>query len=178
MSEKESRQRDNQQEPHAQRDVDEIMALAMEHYLVHHQVVLKKLQHAQTATRQSFQEIERMPDQKRQTARTEIEKYDAFWKKTIDMFKSSGIAEEGLQQIEKVLTTIPRIIKKFYDALVRADAELLDLMRQIASDKYKKAYSVIYKLQSKPDMMSGLGPEEFEPDHKIKTASMYSSVIV
>ncbi len=155
----------------------DLMQLVLEHYVVHHQVVFKKLHHAQTATIQSIQELENMSAALQATSGHSVEdirKYDHMWSAIIEMFKAHGATEDDLERIEDVLLTIPRAIKKHYDIIMEQDKALQKLISGLNTEEYKKACMIINEVQSRPNPMSGLGPEEYKPVATAKTPAVPS----
>ena len=148
-----------------------LMELVLEHYIKHHQSVLKKLVHAQHATMQSIREIEELnkeiqADENLQEFQT-VRKYDKMWGQIIELFENSGLSETELHKVEDMLTTIPKVIKKYYEMLVQNDKILMQLINELNSEKYKKAIKIVNKVQQRPNLMTGLGPEEYEEqDHR------------
>jgi hypothetical protein len=144
----------------------ELMSLVLEHYIKHHEVVFKKLHIAQEATVKSLQELEKMaPGLQSKSGNTidDIRKYEHMWGAIIEMFKAHGATEDDLERIEHVLLAIPRAIKQHYDAIIEQDKALQKLIASLNTDEYKKAVAIINEVQSRPNPMSGLGPEEYKP---------------
>ncbi|MBU0800468.1 MAG: hypothetical protein KKA05_05630 [Alphaproteobacteria bacterium] len=146
---------------------EEAMACVMEHYIKHHQVVLKKLTHAHDATVTSIREIEAMMASLdaadiAESELAEVRKYDGLWLGIIDMFRQAGMSESELVQIEGVLKDIPRAIKTHYDVLLKHDKALMAMIEDLNAEKYRQAFEVIKKAQSGPNLMSGLDPSEYE----------------
>lgn len=144
-----------------------LMQRVLEHYKKHHLVVTKKLGHARKATAQSLQDIESIYRDLRLDKDTqefrEVKKYDRIWDEIIQAFASSGVTETELEQIEHILTTIPDTIKRYYEALVMQDRILQDLIREMNSEVYLKAIEATRKIQARRNLMTGLGPEIYEP---------------
>lgn len=129
----------------------------LEHYLKHHQVVLKKLEHARTATSQSIQE-NKAPAQEIQEALP----YDMVWEKIIDMFRVGGMSEAELNEIEKILGSVPRAIKIIYDVLVKQDAFLQALITELQSEHYIRAIEYTRQVQKKKNPMTGLTGDYYD----------------
>ncbi len=150
-------------------DADEVMLHACEHYLKHHDVVFKKLLHTQEATLQSLQEIKDLCKKLDERTRSEeiarVKKYDDMWGQIIGLFRDAGVSEEELGKIETVLSSIPESIDKFYRVLLEKDIALLALMAELESDHYKRALSIVRKVQSRPDPLSGLPASEYDVNH-------------
>ena len=143
-----------------------LMEHVFEHYLKHHSVVLRKLVHAQDATLKSIQEIEELRKQiKADEAHHEfqtVKKYEKMWKQIIELFENSGLSEAEVQKVEDMLVTIPKVIKRYYEVLIQQDKVLHELIEELNSEKYKVALAAVKKIQSRPNLMTGLGPEEYE----------------
>lgn len=159
-----------------------LMQRVMEHYKKHHAVVTKKLGHARKATAQSLQDIESIYkdlhlDKDSQEFR-EVKKYDRIWDEIIRAFASSGVTETELEQIEHILTTIPDTIKRYYEVLIMQDRILQELMREMNSEIYLKAIEATRKIQARRNLMSGLGPEVYEPLAIAEAADADQEVIV
>ncbi|MBI2234509.1 MAG: hypothetical protein HYU57_05930 [Micavibrio aeruginosavorus] len=144
-----------------------LMQRVLEHYKKHHLVVTKKLGHARKATVQSLQDIESIYKDLRLDRDTqefrEVKKYDRIWDEIIEAFSSSGVTETELEQIEHILTTIPDTIRRYYEALVMQDRILQDLIKEMNSEVYLKAIEATRKIQARRNLMTGLGPEIYEP---------------
>lgn len=148
---------------------EEATLAVMEHYIRHHEVVLRKLNHAHKATLESIHEIEQMMAELDDAAAhahelAEVRKYDGLWITIIDMFRSAGVSESELGKIEGVLTGIPRAIKTHYDALVAQDKVLLKMISDLGAEKYRRAFEMIREAQSKPNPMTGLSAHEYDVD--------------
>lgn len=141
----------------------------LEHYLKHHKIVLGKLTHARDATSQSIQDIETICAQfemdKGASEFQNVIRFDSVWNNIIGMFRSSGVTETELQQIEGILQNIPNAIRKYYEALLTQDKLLQSLMQEIDSDEYRKAIDATRKIQAKPNLMTGLGPDVYDLKH-------------
>lgn len=156
----------------------ELMHLVLEHYVTHHQVVFKKLEHAQNATVKSIKELEGMSASLQAKAGHSVEdirKYDHMWAAIIQMFKAHGATEDDLERIEQVLLTIPRAIKRHYDMMVEQDKALQKLIASLDTEEYRKACMIINEVQGRPNPMTGLGPEEYNahPSGKEGPVSSY-----
>lgn len=160
---------------------NDLMAVVLEHYIRHHEVVFKKLHVAQEATVKSIEELENMSSSLRSKSGHNIEdirKYDHMWSAIIEMFKAHGATEDDLDRIEQVLLTIPRAIKQHYDMMVAQDQALQALIASLDTEEYKKAVKIINEVQSRPNPMSGLGPEEYKPvPSKIPSVPSYQFTV-
>ena len=125
---------------------DETMLVLMEHYLKHHEIVLKKLGHAQTATKMSVDEAD----------------ISNMWNEIIAIFKDFGASEDDLFAIEGLLNEVPETIKAPYLDLMRQDESLQTLIADLKSDEYQNAKTQSQAVQSKPNPMSGLTSDDYE----------------
>jgi len=144
---------------------EELLSYVLGHYIKHHKVVLTKLNHAQKATEESIAEIKQLLKNIEETEEIKkIKLYDNMWGLIIETFRQSGVSEDELNNIENILLTIPETIKKYYDILIEKDKALQSLIKDLNSDKYQRAFEITNKVQANINPMSGLGPEEYEPD--------------
>jgi hypothetical protein len=144
-----------------------LMACVFEHYRKHHEVVLRKLQHAQSATAQSLTEIEDLRRGIRELGsqpekKADIRKYEALWEQIIEVFNACGISEDELEEVENILLRIPGLIRNYYEARVRQDKILQAAIKDLASEKYKRAFAIVDKIQGQPDRLSGLEASAFQ----------------
>lgn len=130
----------------------EIMEVAFEHYFMHTEAVLKRLAHAKNATQQSLDGL------------MKVQAYGNVWDEILDKFMAAGLSEDGLQRIELLLGGMPKMIDDVYSTLVQADRELVSLEEELESARYRDALEQIEEIQSRPNQMSGLGPEEYDID--------------
>ena len=132
------------------------MELAFEHYTLHRKILLRKLLHAQNATIESLQQANELSANNQTESRIEefrkikedIGKYNELWESAIDLFEDANVSDEALVKIEKVLSSIPLIIKKYYDALISQDTELQEMLKQLESEKYQVALKLIRDIQT------------------------------
>jgi hypothetical protein len=133
--------------------LDELTACMFEHYIMHNDIVLMKIKHARTATRQSLQEYTNVQAHIEAPDRLhKIKKYDELWSVIINLLKKARISGVGLKKIEQVLSKIPSTIKRYYDVLVSQDNTLLLLMKTLASEKYKEAFRMIKEINISRDI--------------------------
>lgn len=135
-----------------QETAHEMMEIAFEHYFMHTEAVLKRLAHAKNATQQSLDGL------------MKVQAYGNVWDEILDKFMAAGLSEDGLQRIELLLGGMPKVIDDVYSSLVQADRELVTLEEELDSARYKDALERIEEIQSRPNEMSGLGPEEYDID--------------
>ncbi len=132
---------------------NELMTSVLEHYITHHKIVVQKLEHAKNATLKECGVTD--------TSEYIRDNYIQEWADVIDAFNHSGLAEEVLFKIEQRLEQIPKKIYQAYKELLEEDVELQALMKTLNKDEYLDALAQVREIQSHPDPMSGLGPEEF-----------------
>lgn len=145
---------------------DEIMSYALDHYLKYHEVVMKKLCHAREATKHSLHEINALCKRLRIDGTSEeledVKKYDEMWRDIIHLFSNCGASETELELIENVLVDVPETIRRHYEVLLQQDQMLAALIEEISNSKYRDALDAIKKIQSRPNPMSGMTPEEYD----------------
>lgn len=139
-----------------QNDAKDLMQIVLEHYLKHHEIVLKKLIHAQKATEMSMDRLKEMSES------GSVGDVDAMWSEIIEMFRDFGASEDELFNIEDLLGTVPSTIKKPYIELVEQDEELQQLKSELRSEEYQKAKQVVAKVQDEPNPMSHMTADEYK----------------
>lgn len=147
-------------------EIETLMGYALEHYIKHYDAVLRKLEHAKSATQKSMDDVQKEKNpgaaQGGYAELDEIKAYGDMWGKVISLFRDAGVSEDELVRIESILGGMPKLIKKYYDILLLQDAVLQSLLRELESEKYRQALEVVSRIQSKPDAMSGLDAREFD----------------
>lgn len=142
--------------------LQDAMLCVLEHHVKHHQIVFRKLGHAQKATTQSIEEmqeiISRLRNESQSRELTEIKKFDKLWQDVIELFENAGLSEEELFKIEDILLTIPKMIKKYYETLVVQDEILNKLSRELKDLDYDKSIKIVREVQDRPNPMTGLEP--------------------
>lgn len=134
----------------------DLMQTVLDHYLKHHEIVLKKLMHAQKATEMSMELL-------REMANADLaDNIDAQWSEIITMFNDFGADEDELFGIEEVLGSVPTPIKEPYVELVENDTEIQELKKDLDSQEYRKAREAIRKVQAEPNPMTGMTAVEYE----------------
>ena len=137
-------------------EASEFTDAALDHYLKHYQLVLKKLVLAQKATKMSFEKLEALSSTK------SAEDLQSIWSEIIEVFAECGLSEDELFEIEAVLCNIPKDVKEPYEKLVAKDESIQELIKSIDKSRYEQAMSVIKETQSVPNPLSGLSPEDYE----------------
>ncbi len=133
----------------------DLMEIVLQHYLKHHEIILKKLVHAQKATEMSMAQLREMSDA------NNAENVDVMWAEIINMFRDFAASEDELFNIEDLLGTVPKTIKEPYEELVENDDELQKLKAELDSDEYKKAKEAVNRVQAEPNPMSGMTADEY-----------------
>jgi len=156
--------------------------LACEHRMKHCDIVLRKVQHAKAATRQSIQEYNILGDTRKSKEFDKIRRYDSRWHMILDFFEDADLSERGLYKIEYLLSRLPEIIKKYYDILVSGDYVLRSLVMELASDKYKAVRKAIRKLKAAQKEFGAKAASvnykpENPPKYILKRISNRSSII-
>ncbi len=143
----------------------ETMEKSCEYHVMHREAVRRKLEHAQTATQQSFKEL----DQSQKAANEkniseEIGQYEEFWRAAIESFDGSFVSEGMLTKIEKILKMIPSFIKKFYDVLVKSDRMLSAIIEKLGLPEYQDANDLVQKTQGNAEkIMAKVWPQVKNP---------------
>ena len=123
----------------------------MQHYDVHHGIVLKKLGHAQDATDISVKEDNSSPQMPSNA-----------WAEIIEMFEKCGITQEELFEIDGILDMLPPKIAMHFERLIKLDQALQTMMKTMESLNYEDAIKISDAVQSKANPMSGLMADEYE----------------
>lgn len=162
-------------------EADFIMECMLTRYVMQNRIIKSKLHHVQTATRQRMSDIEKIVAKEEALAQklNELKKtkmLDGLWQQLIDLLQEIGLSEEDIDNIDDAVTSTPSHIRKYYDILVEQDRDLSNLIYEINSENFVSAYTeaheITTKIQKRPNEMSGLGPEEYEPqkEHVISTS--------
>ncbi|MBL4805222.1 MAG: response regulator [Alphaproteobacteria bacterium] len=165
---------DKVDEPHWP-DEDESHKLTdvlLEHYLKHHEIVLSKLQFAQTATKNCIEEVRQVHQRMKELDKGSLEgfkDFDTMWQEIIGLFIEGGVSQEELFEIEKIITTIPKDIKKHYDELTQEDKEFMSLVQSLNTSAYHKARARVAELQAQPSPYNGKTSTDFPPPKKPAT---------
>ncbi len=141
----------------------------LEHYLKHHEIVLSKLQFAQTATKTCIDEVRQVQEKMKGLDKDSIEgfhDFDKMWQEIISLFIQGGISQEELFKIESLITTIPSDIKTHYDALTEEDKNFMALVESLNTNAYLKAKERVGDLQSYPNPYNGKKAEDFQEKPK------------
>lgn len=140
-----------------------VMVKLFEHFQKHLVVVRSKLGHARTATQQSMEELKSITPDVQSQDFPNIARFDDLWTVLIQDFEQAGLTEKELEQIERVLSMIPDMIRRYYDVLVMQDQMLQSLMHDLELPEYQQAIELTRKIQSRVCRLSGLEPSAFEP---------------
>lgn len=152
-------------------EADFMMECLMGNYLMKNEVVRAKLHHARQATRKNLDKLEKLIDDTNpDTAIKELgkaKKLDVLWTQLVQLLSEIGLAEEDIADIETTITKAPKNIRDCYDILLEQDRNLSNLIYEMESDTFADAHEqardIREKIQSQPNPMSGLMPEEYEP---------------
>ncbi len=160
----------NQLDP---QEAERLMTYVLEHYIKHYDAVMRKMGHARTATSKSIAEIDEADDSSSYKELSEIQGYEVMWDKVIKLYSNSGVSEEELEKIDSILSGMPRIIKKYYEVLVKQDHVLQTLLAELECEEYKEAIQVTRKVQSQPNKMSGLSVCAYDINQVHESALMF-----
>lgn len=142
---------------------DELMQPLLDYYVKLHEVVQKKLGHAKTATQHG---LEKFTADDGSDLPQKLAELDQLWNEILEMFREAGLSTQDLEEIEKTLMLIPNAIRAHYEDLIERDRALRALIDEITSRDYLEAYEharrITKKLQSAPNLMSGLKPDDYE----------------
>lgn len=140
-----------------------LMQPLLDHYIKLHQVVHKKLGHAKTATQHGLETVD--ADENSELPK-KLQELDTIWDEILSMFREAGLSTQDLEEIEKNLMLIPCAIKQYYQELIERDKALTGLIDEITAGEYTSAYEqakkITEQLQGVPNLMSGLGPKDYE----------------
>lgn len=158
---------------------DTLMDYLMHYYVTQNKIVQKKLYHAHKATQKSIEDIDEICDRyqiKSDLKEFEnIKKLNGLWGQLMPLFRETGLAEEDLEKIEHAMVSTPRAIRDYYDALIEQDKMLGEMIEEIQSEDFKKSYQnakmISVNIQQRPNPMSGLPGNEYEPDHSKQAAT-------
>ena len=144
------------------KNMEEAQILVLDHYVKHHKIVYLKLNHAKTATKQSLEHTLNASNDNTLETVQEISRYEKIWNSILKDFDKIGCSEEELLAVEKALALIPKIIKVFYDELVRQDKVIQKLSKELSHKKYQEAFAIVKSAQGTKDSLSGLDSKEFD----------------
>ena len=133
----------------------EAMMVVLNHYVHHHELVLKKLNAAQKATLLSVS-----ADKKEN--KEELIRLEKLWADILEIYGQCGISEEELFTVENILESIPGDIKERYREIIASDETIQVLIEKMNRREYEKAKHLIESIQSTPNPMSGLMPDDYE----------------
>ena len=134
----------------------EVITTVLDHYLKHHELILRKLVLAKQATEMAIEKVKDLSE-------TQDPKELSFiWDEVIEIFANCGVSEDELFTIDDVLGNIPRAIKEPYDELLEKDENVQKLSKVINREEYERALKIVEHVQSQQNPMSGLEPEDYE----------------
>ena len=152
-------------ETQEEKESKDLTALLLDHYLKHHEVVLKKLHFAKDATNICVEQLRETTDKLKAEDKKDLSlknEFEKMWAEILEQFVEGGIAEEDLAKIETVIETIPSDIKAHYNDLTSKDQEFLDLVESMNVSAYKAAKAMANKAQSKPNILSGMTAQDYQ----------------
>ncbi len=138
--------------------------MLLEHYMRHHEIVLMKLKFAQSATKKCIDDVRETHAKIKSHDNTSIhafKDFDKMWETILETFIQGGISEEELFKIEKLITSVPKDIKKHYDDLSAQDKTFLTLVESLNSSAYQKAKERVEKIQKLPNPLNGKSSEDY-----------------
>ncbi len=131
--------------------------LALTYYMKYFEMVKEKLSIASEATQVTGKAAENG---------SQLDYYAIEWDRILKKYIENGAAEEDLSQIENILVTIPWAIKENYDSLIAQSEKIKKIMEELSSEDYKEALQAVQDIQSRPNPLSGLIPEEYTEEEK------------
>lgn len=152
-----------------------LTSMLLDHYLKHHEIVLAKLRFAQDATKTCIDEVRNVHEKIKSHDNTSIhafKDFDKMWEEVLDMFMKGGLSEDEMAEIEKMVTAMPKDIKKHYDALSIQDKTFLKLVESLNTNAYQKAKQKVSTLQAQPSPLSGRTSEDLKQAALDATAKM------
>lgn len=159
----------NANQTSAQEDKQEASSLThmlLDYYLKHNEIVLTKLKFAQEATQKCLSEVrttyEKLHD-KDNTNIAEFKDFDNMWEEVIKLFVNNGLSEDEMHQIEKLVTRIPKEIKKHYDDLSQQDKSFMTLVESINHNAYVRAKEKVMIVQKQPSPFNGKTIDDYKP---------------
>lgn len=148
-------------------DDDEAESLTqtlLDHYLKHHELVFSKLKVAQTATHECMQEVRDVYQKVKDRDNTNVMQFrdfDKMWEDVLNLFMEGGLSEDDIFEIEKLITVIPKDIRREYDRISQQDKSFLALLDSLNATAYKKAKEKVVKLQAQPNPLNGRTSEDY-----------------
>jgi CheY-like chemotaxis protein len=132
--------------------------LLLESYMKQHEITLSKLHLAKNATSKSIEEIRKTHDKVKSLDNQSITRFNDFekmWSDIIDLFMSSGVSGEALDQIDEIISKMPKDIKAHYQELTQQDKSFLTLVESLNKEAYNKARKKVAALQEQPNPLNG-----------------------
>lgn len=147
----------------------EVMVALMDYFVKLNKVVKTKVSYASEATEKRVNELNLSNPKANSLQKTQ--KLKNHLEELSDVLKTAELSIEEIENIHVTLDELPGKAKVYYDHLVALDHELCQLVAEITSDEYQKAYKRATKIsdtiQKGRNLLSGNMPqEEFGIDHK------------
>lgn len=136
----------------APEESQDMLNILFEHYIQHHEIVLKKLKLAQEATGKSEQE--------------NAADADALWKEVIGLFANSGMSGEEMSKIEGMMKILPKDIETHFEELSQNDTELQKMEEALDQTGYERAHQTASDLQAQPNPLSGMKAEDYHSEEQ------------
>lgn len=120
----------------------EYMEAMLGHYLYQHKIILRQLEHVQKATLQGIEDIKKI--RRRFEIKQPLKQFDnvselgRVWGEVLRLAQNSGLDEEDLAVIEKILSKVPIAIRDDYERLVGEDKELNEMIETVNSEDYNR----------------------------------------
>lgn len=131
--------------------------LALTYYIKFFDMVLEKIAIARQATEASDVDS--------------ANHYVSEWDRILKNYVRNGATEEDLAKIEEILSTVPASIRTNYETMVAESEKVRDLMEDLSRKEYREAIRLAEEVQSLPNPMSGLTPEEYAEEEKRLSAA-------
>ncbi len=150
-------------------EADNLTDMLLDHYLHHHEIVFMKFKIAQKATKECINQVRKISDKVKDCDNSNIHEFkdfDQMWEEIIQAFVDGGLSEDDIFKVENLVTTMPADIKEHYDALSIQEKSFLSLVEGLNTAAYKKAKEKVVKLQSQPNPLHGLTPEDYDVKSK------------
>lgn len=140
--------------------------MLLDYYLKHNEIVLMKLKFAQEATQKCISEVrstyQKLQD-KDNTNIAEFKDFDQMWEEVIKLFVANDLSEDEMHQIERLVTRVPKEIKKHYDDLSQQDKSFMTLLESINHNAYMRAKEKVMITQEQPSPFNGKTIQDYKP---------------
>lgn len=139
------------------------------HYIIHRQIVLRKLELAQNVTAgmrksDALKESKNIFEWLKIFFFYKLEAIDTQWNEIIDLFNHKVVYEDDLFYIEELLAKIPQDTRVLLDKAVAKDRKASGLQKKIKTEQYREAKQRIKRVQDEANPLTGLTAEGYEQD--------------